>query len=298
VTRSEERKLEKCRMAAKIAIKYGPPASAKLTERDVEEYLDESISHDTLYRTVSSKNIKWYIHHMMKIDHPIWNGDFIAGITKCGTVNWSKTQYPTFTWWGSPLLVKVFKECPYYGKIKNGRPQKKQKHPRSWQKVPALYLKPNYDSMSYVAGLLCTGRLHRRDGRSYMLYQDSVIDELVKLGIPVEDKIEWKVRQLISPFWPALFTKFMPECCQKYFTKCVRPHNGNIYAAILWLTYCGHKIKKGGIPYLQSRRAVFYKFRNEDGTLRNLQRMWMDYDLVGLDRRIRDCIGIWYNESV
>lgn len=299
------KKLKRCEIAAKVALKYGPPDSENVNERHFLEFLGEEVNHKWYLEYITPSNIKWFIHNKMTVDDPIWNADFISGLTKTGIVNWSRTTYPSFSWWGSPILLKILKDSPYYGVVTDGlyieNGKKKQKAKCRWQRVPALYLKPRNDSLSYLAGLLCTGRVHKYKKESYILYNKEVMEELLALGIPVEDelkvKVEGKEKFLVSPFWTALFTKFMPECCHSYFLNIYKPFHAELYASIFWSIFVGHEIIKGGLPYLPSRRTVMYHYKNEGGTIKNLQRLRIKYNLLGIDRRFKECIKLWIEDS-
>jgi len=294
IERKNDRRYKRCKLASKIALKYGSILSANLTEDQIEEFCEdgEFVNRECLKRDVSTSNIKWYIRSKMEIDDPIWNADFISGIIKTGKVHWSVSHYPTFKWWGSPILVKVLEDCPYYGKVKD---QKDEKHCYSWQQVPALYLNPTNSTKSYVAGLLSTGRLHKDEGVTYALYKPEVMKELKRFGIPLEKDFLKKPRALISPFWPALFTKHMPECCYSYWLNVKKPYMGIEYASILWATHGDHKIVKGGLPYLPSRRKVLYMFKSEKGTLKELQKRRVKHDLLRLDKLVNECLIDWFD---
>jgi len=293
---SNEEKMRRYDVLAKIAMKYGPTNSRRLTEDGQKEYYEEFEDYTSfiyLIKHAKASEIKWYIHNRLKVDHPIWNADFISGITTAGHVHWSTRDYPSFRWWGNSFLTKILEDCPYYGKIKNDKPQKKGKHCFSWQGVPALYLKPSKETISYIAGILCTGRVYNYKGENYALYQNKAMEELREFGVPMEAESKGTPRPLISPFWPALFLNYMPECCRDYWMEVKKPYNGAKYAAIFWLTHVSNKIERGGLPYLPSKRTVFYKFKDDGGTIRQLQRLRVKYNLVSLDPRFKECVSSW-----
>jgi hypothetical protein len=294
--RKKLKKLKRCDLAARAVLKYG--YLKKLTEKEIEEFWDEenTPSVGTLNRVISAKNIKWYIRNHISIDDPIWNGDFIGGLTKAGKVSWHKKHYPTFKWWGSPILATILKDCPFHGKVKDGKSQKSEKHYYLWKKVPALYLQNDKNTLSYIAGLLATGKEYAFEGNTYALYHTSVMEELSEYGIPVVRRTEVWERPLISPFWPALFTRFMPQSCHEYWLNIKKPYLASEYAAILWLTYADHRFEKGSIPFLKSRRMVFYDFKNDRGAVKSLQRLRVEHDLINLDPLIRECIQVWHSD--
>jgi hypothetical protein len=295
--KKNERQFKRCGIAANVALKYGPIHSSRVNKDHFIEFSNDSSDTLSRYKRIKCSRIKLYIRNHLEVNDPIWNADFIAGIVKAGKICWSTNQYPTFRWWGSPILATVLEDSPYYGKVLNDKLQEQEKHYYSWQKVPALYLKPTYNTASYIAGLLATGKTHEFNGEVYALYKHEVMRELELFGIKMERESVGKPRCLISPIWPALFTKHMPESCHSYWLNIKKPYKGMEYAAILWATYANHKIVKGGLPFLPSRRTVFYHFKHEKGTLRELQKMRIMYGLFNLDKRIQDCIVKWF-ESV
>jgi len=292
--RKKEQDLRRCRVAANIFLKYG--FKTRITFRQAEEFFEDDI-YDSIFalRTIDLKHVKWYIHNKMEIDDPIWNADFISGITQSGVVWWNPVTFPTFKWYTIPILAEVFENSPFYGKVQKDKSAVLGKHPYSWKSSPALYLKPSKKTISYVAGVLCAGKVQKYAAGSFVKYKISCRASLKKFGIPIEK--ENKYWLFVSPFWPALFTIHMPECCRDYFLNMKRPYRGEEYAAILWATHANHYIVKGGLPFLPSRRTVFYKYKNKDGTLKELQKKRVEYDLVGLDRRVKSCIASWIVNS-
>jgi hypothetical protein len=293
----KDKRLQRCEIAANLVLYHGPIQSDRVNDKIIAKYCDDEHPPcaKTLSNSVRSKNVKWYIRNHMEPADDIWTGDFILGITKAGKVNWPKHFYPSFTWWSCPHLAKALENSPYVGQVANNKGQKEKRHPYRWKRAPALYLKGSEDSMGYVAGLLATGRqyVNPKEDKVYALYTPEVMEELEKLGIPMIGRSYIKGQPLISPFWPAIFTKLMPPEFDECWLNLKKTAMAEDYAAVLWMTYVGSKFKKKAIPYLKSRRTTYSRF----GTLENLQRARVKFDLVSLDEKIRHCIRLWYNDS-
>ena len=289
-----EQLFEKCGIAAQVVLKYGSIHRLDINE---EHFIEFSGNYDDTrytYSKIRNSHIKWYLRNHFKTNDPIWNGDFIAGISKVGKICWSRTQFPSLRWWGAPNLAEALEVCPFYGPVKNGELQKKEKKRYCWKRAPALYLGSNHDTVSYIAGLLATGRRYKYKDHTYALYKNEVADELAKFNIRIERYTSRRKRPLLSPFWPALFTKFMPEPCHDYWLNVKKPYKGEEYAAILWATHANHNFVRKGLPFLPSRRSVFYKFKSEEGTIKELQKSRIRNGLVSLDNLVKDCIVEWF----
>ena len=295
--KKEETRLQRCEIASKLVLYHGPIQSDRVNARIIAKYCDDEFppSAITLVRSAKSQNIKWYIRNHIVPTDPIWTGDFILGFTKTGKVSWYASRYPTFTWRGCGVLADALENCPYVGFVANGKDQKSRKNAYKWKKVPALYLKGREDSIGYIAGLLATGRhyINRKEDKIYALYSPPVMEELEKLGIPMLGRVCGSGQPLISPFWPAVFSKLMPNEFSDYWLDMGRKTAmSEDYSAVLWLTYVGSKFQRGAIPYLRSRRTYYNRF----GSLENLQRARVEFNLFSLDDRIRDCIKLWYDD--
>jgi hypothetical protein len=290
----KERDLRRIRVAAQYALKHG--ALPQITYEKAEEFFENGI-YDSIIalKTINVKNVRWHLHNKVEIDDPIWNADFISGITQSGKILWGKVGFATFTWYGIPILVDIFEDSPFYGVVQKNPSSLSGKHPYSWRGSPALYLKPSKKTVSYVAGVLSAGKVSEHKGKKYIAYKPSCKACLEDFGIPIER--ETCSSLFISPFWPALLTIHMPECCRDYFLKIKKAYRGEEYAAIMWATHASHYIIKGGLPFLPSRRTVFYRYKSAEGTLKTLQRKRIEYDLLGLDKRIKGCIASWIVNS-
>ena len=190
------------------------------------------------------------------------------------------------------LILEVLKESPFYGKACKGT------RDYYWKHAPAFYLKSNKDTLSYMAGVLCTGKVVKIGKKIFIRYNRRCKDLFQKSNIPIEGTVE-SGALLISPFWPALFTKFMPEYCKEYYLSPNRKKSvmAEEYASIFWVTHSNHNIVKDGLPFLPSRRLVFYRYKSDKGTLRELQKRRVEHNLVEIDKRILECIKLWIVEN-
>ena len=295
---TDEEKLKRLDIASRVVMEYGPIHSKNVTSETFQEVSKNDDYTFSVFEKIKISHIKWYIRNKFETDDPIWNGDFLAGLTKAGKIRWNIRTYPTFTWWGAPAIAMALKDCPYYGVLVTGKKQKKYKRYHSWKKSPALYLKVDTESKSYLAGLLATGRHHKFEGVNYALYKDEVMQEIEKFGILMDRRTYTNTRSLISPFWPALFTRYMPESVRDYWLNLKKSYMGEEYASIFWFTYGDHtRVIRRALPYLPSRRKVLYRFKDEKGTIKELQKLRVQYNLVDLDKRINECMIEWFNDA-
>ena len=88
----------------------------------------------------------------------------------------------------------------------------------------------------------------------------------------------------------------MPEEIAAMWIDIEKPCNSKTYCPILWRTYVG-KFVKDGIPYLASRRAIYYQHKCEEGAIKKLDRLRVSTGMVVLDYRVRDMVKIW-NEKL
>jgi hypothetical protein len=167
----------------------------------------------------------------------------------------------------------------------------------TWKSVPAIYLPYDEESISYLAGFLAGGQPYTKNGVDYARYSEKFAEYIEYLGIPIEERVQGRRWILISPIWPALFTLRMPECIREVWTDLKNPCKSDFYAPILWKTYIDNNFAKNGIPYLQSRRTVFYKFKCEEGAMAVLDKFRVEKNLVALDYRVRDIVKCWYREN-
>ena len=293
---TEKEKFRRLSVASKLAMKYGSLHTGKVEMEQAREMSGVPDDSFLFFRNEKVPHIKWYIRNHFKVEDPIWDGDFIAGMTKVGEVIWNIKHFPTFRWWGAPMVAVAFQSCPYYGELVTGEDQKEFKRFHSWKKSPALYLSADKESKSYLAGLLATGKHHSSEGVNYAMYKDEVMEELARFGIQMEKRNYVNTKSLISPFWPALFTRYMPESIRSYWLDLKKPFMGEEYSSIFWLTYgSSNFVQRRGLPYLPSRRKILYKFKDEKGTIKELQKRRIKYNLVDLDKRLNDCILEWFN---
>jgi hypothetical protein len=272
-----------CSVLSEIALFYGREGMTQDRFDQIWTYDDYPPSIFSAMEKVRTKHIKWYIHEFMEIDDPIWNGDFIHGLSTCGKIRWNKRFFPSFRWTTGRNIFEILSTTPFYGKT-NGKSEAHYK----WHDVPAFYLKHDRGSISFMAGVLATGRLTEKNGEIYADYNGFVLPYLKKFGIPIEYESKANLHNLISPIWPALFTLHMPEKGQNWLRiKC--GYKSELYASILWRMYISNYIERNKIPYLKSRRWVYDHF----GTVENTERQWLTMGLSQLDKRIRTIVESW-----
>ena len=243
-------------------------------------YSNISPSVTSIRKKVSIKHIKWYIRNFITIEDDVWNGDFLAGLSTCGKVTWCMSGFPSFFWMSNESLMEVLNECPFSGKLKNHNLK------YYWSNVPSLYLKSSEDTVSFMAGVLATGKLvHRSDG-IYASYSKKVLPYLERWGIPIEYQSPSKIYNLISPIWPSLFSRHMPKSGEKWNNIKNGGVKSEIYAPILWRMFVSNKIPKLGIPYLRSRQWVYQHL----GKMESTEHMWLNMGLSQLDNRIKSIV--------
>jgi hypothetical protein len=241
-----------------------------------------------LKKNIRIKSIKWFLYNKMDYQEGIWNADFLNGLMAHTKITWNRLDFPSCEWYGNKMLAEIIRKCPFGGKIVEVPKARKQK----WIGVPALVLKNSEDSISFMTGLMTGMILTEKDNIQYAMASGRVESYLKMWGIPIECK--WREKMvLISPIWPALFANHMPTECKKRWMEVKNPFEGSLYAAILWKTYVDDRYPSNGIPYLKSRRMVYYDFKCEEGTTKRLEMLRIEKGLTGLDNRIRDIIGEW-----
>ena len=294
---------------SKLCIKYGSlgntsglkkvkPNLLKIEDHFKEFWPEEDRpSIEYIRKNIKIDDLKWYIHNKVEVNNKIWTSDFLFGVVKHGNIFWAKKSFPSLSWKNNNNIYKVIKTSPFGGKI-----SKEFENPyqtRNWSKVPALYLKHSEDTISFMVGLLSCGNIVEKNGISYARYAGRTIDYIKKWGIPLEYQTHYSKKEnhvLISPIWPALFSIKMPKEIAEIWLNIENPCNSKIYCPILWKTYVGNFVKDG-IPYLPSRRSIFYYHKCKEGTVKKLERLRVSTGMVELDYRVRDMVKIW-NEKL
>lgn len=235
-------------------------------------------------RRVSVKNLKWYINNYVEVNDPIWNSDFIHGLSTFGRVQWSSMRFPAFYWNHNKAIFEILKSSPFYGELTDGDSQF-----YSWHGAPAFYVKYDEKSISFMAGVLATGKIESIGGETYIKYSKYITKYLEQWGIPIERRSPNEKFSYISPLWSALFTKFMPESRSDLLDIKNGGCKSNLYATIIWRMYISNYIKRNGIPFLKSRRWVY----NHLGAKDNSEEDWLKLGLSQLDKRIRSVVMSW-----
>lgn len=254
---------------------------------------DDRPSMDYIRKNIKVNDLKWYIHNKIEVNNKIWTPDFLFGVAKHGEISWSKTSFPSLSWTNNKNMRTVIKTATFGGKI--SKESEVQHRINYWSQVPALYLKHSEKSIEFMAGLLSCGNLVEKDGVSYARYAGRTIQYLEEWHIPIEIKTDYDKREnyvLISPIWAALFTPKMPKEITETWLTVENPCNSKTYCPILWKTYVGNFVKDG-IPYLPSRRAIYYHHKCDEGAIHKLDQLRISTGMVELDYRVRDMVKIW-----
>jgi len=275
-----------CSVVSEIILFNGRKGITQDSFEQKWNYEDYPPSISKVHRLVKYKHIKWYIRNHVTIDDKIWNGNFIHGLSTCGRIKWHKSTFPSLLWTSNQSLVDLLSECPFYGSIKEYKNEASMSALYKWSNVPALYLPYDEKSISFMAGVLGTGTIIEKNGEIYANYSRLTLPYLLKFGIPIEYSSPNNIYNLISPIWPAILTDYMPISCKKWLDIKHGGHKSEMYAPILWRMYVSNDIKRGGIPYLNSRRWVYNHF----GTIDNTEQQWLKLGLSQLDSRFRNAI--------
>lgn len=267
----------------------------KIEDRIREIWSDESrVSVEFIRKNIKLKDLKWYIHNKVEFKDDIWNSDFLFGVVKHGKIIWSKRLFPSFSWTNRhDNLYDIIKTSPFGGKVNYNHKHECSK--RFWSQVPALYLKHSEDTVSFMAGVLSAGNVEYRDGYSYATYSGRTVAYIKEWGIPIEYQdrsIGRNKKVFISPVWPALFSLKMPIELMNFWVNLDKPFNSHIYCPILWKSYAGD-YTKGGIPYLKSRRSVYYDHKCEEGASKRLEKLRVSTGLISIDPRVGEVVKMW-----
>lgn len=291
---------------AKVALKYGPQTRQGYTHSQIYEFWDyecDSPSIKYFHNRVSVTELKKVIKNAIKVNHNIWNGDFLQGLAKnCQMFNSDPASFPSLRWRNNREINKIVEACPFGGiKGRNFRVQS-PKLLDNWSFVPALDLSYTEYTPSFVAGILSAGEIVYKDGYYYSKHNDKVVDEIKKLKIPIEEEVKigkfkgYDHHVLISPFWGALFSLRMPEEIRAKWFNLENAKNAHLYSAMMWHTYINTKFKKRGLlPYLKSRRMIFYEYKCEEGAMKKLEKLRFEMNLTELDYSVRDIVKEWAN---
>ena len=289
-------------LASNLAIRNG----RKYTEEELRIHWKFGAPFPSLYyygRHIKVSKVKWYIHNKIEFSDGIWNNDFLHGLMSHCKIKWSKSQYPTSIWHKNDVIKELIQCSPFGGEVVSS-----DKWNNKWKCVPSLYLKYSPDSLSFMAGLLSGAELFEHEQVRYACFKDISLPFLKERGIPIEKTIQIRAvdkmvnRHLISPFWVALFTPYMPVEIRDRWLNVKKGCNSSMYAAILWKIYVDNDFKPNGIPFLKSRRMIYYNLdketEGEESGLKKLERMRYEKGLTGLSNNVRTAIRKWaYNES-
>jgi len=285
------------RTASQIVLKYGAAGVAHLGYTDERirefwEYDDDIPSHKYFDKQVRYPGVKWYIHNKIKMDYPVWSADFLHGLVSHCKIMWNGRSFPSCYWYNNNDIIAILRSSPFGGKTSISKNNVKYR----WANVPALCLKFDDTTVSFVAGLMAGLKKVERNGICYALFYQRALPYFKKMGIPIEGGCGQDAN-LISPLWPALFVNHMPSELSQKWIGVKNPCNASLYAAILWKTYANNDFIGGGIPYLRARRTIYYEFECEEGAMKRLEKLRVEKNLTELDNRIKTVVQEWSNKN-
>lgn len=284
-------KIRTCEVAAKLRLYHGPV----YTNEDIEKmWTYDSICPclDKIRKNVRNKHIKWYIysHTDELVTDPSWNQDFLRGMLQCGRILKHKRDFYSFVWHGNFDLVKAINTSPYAGHLHPQIPKTRTRY--VWSRVPCLCFNFNPHSIDILAGVLSTGIVVTYKGMVLARYNPKVGKITRELGIPIE--YENQRYTFISPFWPVICQKHMPKFFQDKWKLIPHAHKAKEYSSILWKIYNNKDPVAGEMPYLLSRRSIFYKY----GSMKALRVLWIKNNMVELDSRFKKVVQEWHGKIV
>ena len=282
--------------ASKIAVKYGTPKD--YTEEQVHEFwdYDEHVPSPWTFKTkITLKGLKWYINKNIQLSYDKWNSDFLHGLCKSGRIVWKKCLHPSFIYTKNNSLNILFENCPF-GFTKN---KKDYEYYHCIKGIPALWMKSSDDSLSFMAGVFASGVLEKHGKYTYIRYHGKAASYIKSWQIPIEKchRISTENKILISPIWPAIFSCIMPIEIAETFCNIKKAFGVEYYAPILWKTYISNDFVVDGIPYLKSRRTIYYHYKCEKGAMKTLEKMRVEKNLTELDLRIGQIVKVWNNTT-
>ena len=307
-------RMKVCAMISEIALIHGYSVNFNTPD---EELISRYWNYDEypppinrIADIIKINNIKWYINNYIDVQNKVWNADYLHGLTKSGRIIQTAKSFPTFIFYHNNSIENILEECPFYGMRNNNWETKNHKKYYKWQHSPALILKHSDSSISYMAGVLSTGvikyftideKILNPKGRKvktgktktigYARFLRKLSPLFKKWNIPIEKRNMKFV--YISPFWIALLTPWMPQYCQRWLNV-KKPYKAKEYSLIMWKIFTGKDIKTDGIPYLISRRKYYYEY----GTIKNLEKKWVDEKLVEIDPRFKEAVKKWDQGTV
>lgn len=285
------------KVAAEIAVRHGPMGPYFHTIADYfirqdwpEQKKKNFPTTDAFRKLIKINHLKWYIRHELDVDFGKWNSDFIHGLATYGSIKWYKKRFPTLFWWWNPWLYEILKLSPFGGKL-----TKVYLNQYRWISVPAFYMQYSEKSCSFMAGVLASGKIFDSNDGWLIRYRGDAKEYIRQWNIPIEKESSKGNYIFISGFWLLLFTVHMPKEVAKIFKGIGKPPKSDLFAPILWRTYINDLFPSGGIPYLKSRRQLFYSMAktNNEGLTKHLDMLRLKTGLVALDVRVRDTVYVW-----
>lgn len=279
-------KLNTCEVTAKLRLYHGRIFSED-DIRSLWTHKTISPSVDKIRKNLRVKNLKWYINTYTSelITDPEWNPDFLMGMLQWGSIYYNPIYFPSVRWKGNNNLLEAIRSSPYAGRLNTCDPKPGQRV--IWSDVPAMCFKHSDKTVEYMAGVLSVGIVETIYNKVLVKYSHKAAKVIEKLKIPVEHRNQRYI--YISPFWPVILQKYMPQAIRSKWLLIPKAYLAQEYSTILWKIYTGKDPLSEKMPYMLSRRMVFYKY----GSIRALRDLWIKYHLVELDSRFKKVIRDW-----
>ena len=281
-----------------IALKYGGTKHNFLTDEHIHEFWEKGEippSTRAIYEAFNYKDFKWFIHNYVSYQDKVWNNDFLQGLLAC-TVKLKRgnaSRFDGVRWGANDNLAKIFDASPFGGKTYQ-RERESNFIEYEWVTVPALELAYNEKSISFMTGVLAGGVACEKYGVDVAKYPKRVKHYFEEWRIPIEHEAGYSF--FVCPIWPALFTLYMPESEKEYWLNVKKPWMAHLYAPFLWRLYVDAMFIKKGIPFLKTRRQVFYDLKKEfpdERAMKVMERLGRENDLYSLDSRIGQTVVKW-----
>lgn len=283
-------KINTCEVASKLRLYCG----SNYSEEDIKRLWNHNSNYpsfDKIRKNIRITNIKWYIYtHTKELIRDLsWNPDFLMGMLQWGKINYYPKNFPSFIWLGNFDLSIAINCSPFAGRLSA---KFKTDNRYFWSSVPALCLKFSSNTIEYLAGILSTGIIVTYKNKVLASYNNKVGGIVKALGIPIEYSNKRFV--FISPFWAVILQDYMPQPLKDKWNFIYHAYRASEYSSILWKIYTGKDPMSDAMPYLLSRRTIFYKY----GSIRALRELWIKNQLVELDSRFKKVVQEWQKKVV
>ncbi len=236
--------------------------------------------------------MKWFIRKFYHVEEYGWNADFLFGLANIGTVNFKQKMFPNLSFFYDKELIDILRDCPLAGKV--GKYLVPWDYCQ-WYNAPVFNISYDKKSFSFMAGAFACGKVEKIDSEYYCRYRKRMLKMFQEWRIPIEKQNNRHV--YISCIWPALLIPWMPDEFREKFQLQEKSKLASQYASALWLIYNDSQFN-GLLPYMQSRRKIFYYWKCEDGALNKIKSFGDSNRLFLIDDRIKKCLRMADKEQL